>query len=54
MNSGDMVTSRHYILCELLAEAKAAGVYPLSEEEREWIDAPAVGRELPVDHDVCD
>ncbi|WP_050454773.1 AbrB/MazE/SpoVT family DNA-binding domain-containing protein [Candidatus Burkholderia verschuerenii] len=35
-----------YTLAELLAEAEAAGVYPLPPEEREWIDAPAVGREL--------
>lgn len=33
-----------YTLDELLAEA--AGAYPLSAEEREWIDAPAVGKEL--------
>jgi antitoxin ChpS len=36
----------HYTLDELLAEAEAAGTYPLPEEEREWIDAPAVGKEL--------
>ncbi len=35
-----------YTLDELLAEAEAAGVYPLPPEEREWVDAPAVGREL--------
>lgn len=35
-----------YALAELLAEAEAAGVYPLPAEEREWIDAPAVGKEL--------
>ena len=35
-----------YTLAELLAEAEAAGVYPLPAEEREWIDAPAVGKEL--------
>ena len=35
-----------YTLDELLAEAEASGAYPLSPEEREWIDAPAVGREL--------
>ena len=33
-------------LAELLAEAEAAGTYPLPAEEREWIDAPAVGREI--------
>ncbi len=35
-----------YTLAELLAEAQAAKVYPLPAQEREWIDAPAVGREL--------
>ena len=35
-----------YTLDELLAEAEASGAYPLSAEEREWIDAPAVGKEL--------
>ena len=35
-----------YTLAELLAEAEASGMYPLSAEEREWIDAPAVGKEL--------
>lgn len=35
-----------YSLTELLAEAQAAGTYPLSSEEREWVDAPSVGREL--------
>jgi hypothetical protein len=25
---------------------ESTGAYPLSEEEREWIDAPAVGKEL--------
>ena len=35
-----------YTLAELLAEAEAAGVYPLPPEQREWVDAPAVGREL--------
>jgi antitoxin ChpS len=35
-----------YTMAELLAEAEAAGVYPLPPEEREWIDAPAVGKEL--------
>ena len=36
----------HYTLADLLAEAEAAGAYPLSSEEREWIGAPAVGNEL--------
>ena len=35
-----------YTLDELLAEAEASGTYPLPAEEREWIDAPAVGKEL--------
>lgn len=35
-----------YTLNELLAQAEAAGVYPLPAEEREWIDTPAVGKEL--------
>lgn len=35
-----------YTLDELLAEAEAAGVYPLPPEEREWVDAPALGREV--------
>jgi antitoxin ChpS len=35
-----------YTMADLLAEAEAAGVYPLPPEEREWIDAPAVGKEL--------
>ena len=35
-------------LAELLAEAEAAGVYPLQPEQREWVDAPAVGREWPA------
>lgn len=35
-----------YTLAELLAEAEASCAYPLSAEEREWVDAPAVGKEL--------
>ena len=35
-----------YTLDELLAEAEASGQYPLPPEEREWVDAPAVGGEL--------
>ncbi|MFT0212488.1 hypothetical protein VQ643_07690 [Pseudomonas sp. F1_0610] len=38
-----------YTLRELLDEAEVAGVYPLLSEEREWIDAPPVGREWPND-----
>ena len=37
-----------YTLDELLAEAEASGAYPLPAEEREWVDAPAVGREWPA------
>ncbi|MGD0731548.1 MAG: AbrB/MazE/SpoVT family DNA-binding domain-containing protein [Terracidiphilus sp.] len=33
-----------YTLDELLAQCDYSG--PLTAEEREWIDAPAVGREL--------
>ena len=33
-------------LDELLAEAEASGQYPLPPEQREWVDAPTVGREL--------
>jgi antitoxin ChpS len=39
-------TKPRYALDDLLAEAEAAGVYPLPPEEREWVDTPAVGREL--------
>ena len=35
-----------YTLDELLAEAEASGQYPLPPEQRELVDAPAVGREL--------
>jgi len=42
----DPKPSPSFNLAELLAEAEAAGVYPLPAEEREWIDAPSVGREL--------
>jgi antitoxin ChpS len=34
----------HYTLAELLAASDYS--QPLSAEEREWVDAPAVGREL--------
>lgn len=33
-------------LDELLAEAEASGQHSLPPEQREWVDAPAVGREL--------
>jgi antitoxin ChpS len=35
-----------YTLDELLTQAEASGAYPLPPGEREWIDAPAMGREL--------
>lgn len=35
-----------YSLDKLLAEAEASGMYPLPASEREWIDTPAVGKEL--------
>lgn len=38
-----------YTLAELLACAEASGAYPLPPEEREWVDAPSVGREWPND-----
>lgn len=37
-----------YMMGELLAEAETSGQYPLPPEEREWVDAPAVGREWPA------
>ncbi|HIH9848204.1 TPA: hypothetical protein ACYVFY_005426 [Klebsiella pneumoniae] len=42
------MTRPRYTLSELLAEAKASGQYPLQPEQREWVDAPAVGREWPA------
>ena len=45
---GDQIILRptrpHYKLADLLAECDYS--LPLSEEEREWLDAPAVGGEL--------
>lgn len=38
-----------YTMAELLANAEAPGVYPLPPEEREWVDAPPVGRKWPND-----
>ena len=35
-----------YTLNELLAETDASGRYPSPPEQREWVDAPAVGRKL--------
>jgi hypothetical protein len=34
-------------LGKLLAEAEAAGMYPLPKEQRELVDAPSVGKEWP-------
>ncbi len=34
---------------ELLKDAETSGAYPLPPEEREWVDAPPVGREWPND-----
>lgn len=34
---------------DVLAEAAAADGHPLPPEQREWVDAPAVGRELLVE-----
>lgn len=36
-------------LDELLAETEVSGAYPLPPEERVWVDAPPVGRELLVE-----
>ncbi|EKU31669.1 MULTISPECIES: P2 [Alcaligenes] len=38
-----------HTLAALLADVEASGAYPLPPEEREWVDAPAVGRELLVE-----
>ncbi len=43
------MTKPRYTLDELLAGTEASGAYPLPPEEREWVDAPAVGRELLVE-----
>ena len=36
---------------ELLEGVEASGAYPLPPEEREWVDAPPVGREWPNDEE---
>ena len=41
-------------LDELLAEAEASGQCPLPPEQREWVDAPAVGREVLTPSDPAD
>lgn len=40
------MTKPRYTLDELLTGTEASGAYPVPPEEREWVDAPAVGREL--------
>ena len=41
-------------LDELLAEAEASGQCPLPPEQREWVDAPAVGREVLTPYDPAE
>lgn len=41
--------SAEALMADLLAKAEAAGAYPLPPEEREWVDAPSIGREWPND-----
>ena len=43
-----------HTLDELLAESKASGQYPLPPEQREWVDAPAVGREVLTPYDPAE
>ena len=43
-----------YTLDELLAEAEASGQYPLPPGQREWVDAPAVGREVLTPYDPAE
>ncbi|EIW8495246.1 hypothetical protein ACNDVF_004985 [Escherichia coli] len=38
------MTKKRYTLDELLARSE--GAYPLPPEEREWVDAPTIGREI--------
>lgn len=38
-----------YTMGELLEGLESSGVYPLLPEEREWVDAPSVGREWPAE-----
>lgn len=38
-----------YTMAELLAGAEASRAYSPPPEEREWVDAPSVGREWPND-----
>lgn len=41
---GDCKTGPRYTLEQLLSESNSRK--PLSKEDREWVDAPRVGREL--------
>ncbi|CAM4386083.1 type II toxin-antitoxin system RelE/ParE family toxin [Kerstersia similis] len=38
-----------YTMGELLEGLESSGTYPLPPEEREWVDAPPVGREWPAE-----
>lgn len=38
-----------YTMGELLEGLESAGAYPLPPEEREWVDAPSVGKEWPAE-----
>ncbi|MGX9524267.1 type II toxin-antitoxin system RelE/ParE family toxin [Alcaligenes nematophilus] len=38
-----------YTMGELLDGLESSGAYPLPPEEREWVDAPLVGREWPAE-----
>ncbi|KAA1286904.1 type II toxin-antitoxin system RelE/ParE family toxin [Alcaligenes faecalis] len=38
-----------YTMGELLDGLESSGAYPLAPEEREWVDAPLVGREWPAE-----
>ena len=38
----------------LRAEAEASGQYPLPPEQREWVDAPAVGHEVLTPYDPAE
>lgn len=38
-----------YTMGELLEGLESSGAYPLPPEEREWVDAPSVGREWPAE-----
>lgn len=38
-----------YTMGELLEGLESSAAYPLPPEEREWVDAPSVGREWPAE-----